>query len=231
MKDIIYEQDYSELKRDVLELSHTQSSRDAWKYITNEGVMKAIGERLRELPHVIVPQNKAIFEECERRLDRLALDRGGRIRSVVSYEMFDAFLYLDLPFFEFYGEALETIKYIANNARSFSITENEDGTLRLSVRVDYFEDLGDMDAIIEEEIKKHPDLVDMFERRHEEERDAALADPRVYDMVVQLAEGTGMTPEEWFDYMSRAIEEHPEILKEIMDETLDKRREEKRTEE
>jgi len=231
MKDIIYEHDYAELKQDYYDITDTETSRDAWQYIQDEGVMKAIGERLRELPHIIIPKNKEVFEECERRLDRLAMERGGRIRSVVSYELFDAFLYLDLPFFEFYGKDLDIMKYIAENTRGFSITKNEDGTLRLSVRVDYFEEIGDMDAIIDEEVRKHPELVALFERKEEEEHAAALADPKFYAVVERLAEGTDMTPEEWFESTCRALDAHPEILEELLKITLDQKREENRTEE
>lgn len=63
--------------------------------------MKRIGERFRELPHIIIPQNKEIFEECEQKLDRFAFLHGGKIRSIVSYESFESHIYVELPFLSF----------------------------------------------------------------------------------------------------------------------------------
>ena len=67
------------------------------------------------MPHVIIPKNKEIFEECERRLDRFAFLHAGKIRSVISYENLDAHIYVELPFFEFHGEDFDVLKYLADN--------------------------------------------------------------------------------------------------------------------
>ena len=225
MEDIIYEHDYSVEVKAVLEQTYTESHEEAWRYTVNEGVMQAIGQRFRELPHIIIPQNKIIFEECEKLLDYLAFCKGGRIRSVISYETFDAYIYLDLPFFEFNGESLETLKYIVNNAHSVNFVPSDDEKrMRLSVRVNYFEDIGDKDAIIHEEIMKHPELVDLMAKSHEEELLAVLDDPRFRANIEAAAAEIGMTAEEWLIYMDRAAEEHPEILQEFLYEGLTKRR-------
>mgnify|MGYP003434412410 FL=1 len=102
MDNIIYERDYSQEVMDFRKKTYTQSSADAWDFVVNKEIMKSIGERFRELPHIIIPQNKLLFEECEKKLDRFAFLHGGKIRSVVSYENFDAHIYVELPFFVFY---------------------------------------------------------------------------------------------------------------------------------
>jgi len=224
MEDIIYEHDYTEEKQMMLDFEDTETSRAAWNYAMNAEVMKAIGQRLRELPHIIIPQNKLIFEECEQRLDKMALFHGGRIRSIISYETFDAHIYLDLPFFEFHGEEQETLKYIANNAHSVTIVPSEDGRIRLSVRVDYFEDIGDTDAIIHEEIMKHPQLVELLTQQHDEEKDRILSDPQLYSVLERAAEGTDMTPEEWLDFLETVLHEHPEAFMELLEDNLKQRR-------
>ena len=80
MENIIYERDYTQEVREIRDKTYTQSSADAWDYIVENGIMKKIGERFRELPHVIIPQNKEIFEECEKKLDRFAFLHGNAHR-------------------------------------------------------------------------------------------------------------------------------------------------------
>ena len=186
--------------------------------------MKKIGERFRELPHIIIPQNKEIFEECEKRLDRFTLMHAGKIRSVVSYETFEAHIYVELPFFEFHGEDLELIRYIMKNMDMVHFYTTEEGWIRLSVSLEYFYDAGDKDAIITEEVLKHPKLVDMIERREEEEKDIIMNDPKLRAVIEKLAEGAGFSPEEFYDQFEAMIKEQPEIFETILTENLEKQK-------
>lgn len=225
LQDVVYEHDYADQVKQIREMSHTEVGEQAWNYAVDEGVMKSIGERLRALPHIIIPRNKEIFVKCEKMLDRMAFHRGGYIKSVISYDSFDAYIYLELPFFEFYGESMETLRYISDNVRSVTITPSKNNHIRIWVRVNYFEDIGDKDAIIDEEVGSHPELVDMLVRKREEEKALIMNTPELYAMIEKGAEGTGMTPEEWYDYMEAMIEKHPEILDEFIEESLRKKRE------
>ena len=225
LQDVIYEHDYADQVKQLREMSHTEVGEQAWNYAVDEGVMKTIGERFRALPHIIIPRNKEIFEKCEKLLDRMAFHRGGHIKSVISYDSFDAYIYLELPFFEFYGESMETLRYISDNVRSVTITPSKNNHIRISVRVNYFEDIGDKDAIIDEEVGSHHELVDMLVRKREEEKALIFNNPELYAMIEQGAEGTGMTPEEWYDYMETMLEKHPEILDKFIEEGLNKKRE------
>ena len=195
MENVIYERDYTQEVREIRDKTYTQSSADAWGYILENEIMKKIGERFRELPHIIIPQNKEIFEECEKRLDRFARMHAGKIRSVVSYETFEAHIYVELPFFEFHGEDLELIRYITNNMDMVHFYTTEEGWIRLSVSLEYFYDAGDKDAIITEEVLKHPKLVDMMERREEEENEIVMKDPQLRAVVEKLADGAVLSPE------------------------------------
>ena len=130
-------------------------------------IIKSIGERFRELPHIIIPQNKLLFEECEKKLDRFTFLHGGKIRSVVSYENFDAHIYVELPFFEFHGEDLELLRFITNSMDMVHFYTTEGGGIRLSVSLEYFYDAGDKDAIIAEEVSKHPKLLDIMNKLKE----------------------------------------------------------------
>ena len=224
MENVIYERDYTQEVREIRDKTYTQSSADAWGYILENEIMKKIGERFRELPHIIIPQNEEIFEECEKRLDRFALMHVGKIRSVVSYETFEAHIYVELPFFEFHGEDLELIRYITKNMDMVHFYTTEEGWIRLSVSLEYFYDAGDKDAIITEEVLKHPKLVDMMERREEEEKDIIMNDPKLRAVIEKLAEGSGFSPEEFYDQFEAMIKDHPEILEDIISRNFDNQR-------
>lgn len=225
MENVIYERDYSQEVEKNREKTYTKSSADAWDYIMENGIMKKIGERFRDLPHIIIPQNKEIFEECEKKLDRFAFLHAGKIRSVVSYESFEAHIYVELPFFEFHGEDLELIRYITQKMDMIHFYTTEEGWIRLSVSLEYFFDAGDKDAIIAEEVAKHPELVDLMGSREDEEKEIVMNDPQLRTIIEQLAEGTGLTPEEYYDQFDAMLKNNPKLFEDILSMGLDNQRE------
>ena len=225
MENVIYERDYSQEVNEIREKTYTKSSADAWDYIMENEIMKKIGERFRELPHIIIPKNKEIFEECEKKLDRFAFLHAGKIRSVVSYESFEAHIYVELPFFEFHGEDLELIRYITQQMDMIHFYTTEEGWIRLSVSLEYFYDAGDKDAIIAEEVAKHPELVDLMGSREDEEKEIVMNDPQLRAIIEQLAEGTGLTPEEYYDQFDAMLKSNPQMFEEILSMGLDNQRE------
>ena len=225
MENVIYEKDYSQEVEKIREKTYTKSSADAWDYIMDNGIMRKIGERFRDLPHIIIPQNKEIFEECEKKLDRFAFLHAGKIRSVVSYESFEAHIYVELPFFEFHGQDLELIRYITQQMDMIHFYTTEEGWIRLSVSLEYFYDAGDKDAIIAEEVAKHPELVDLMGSREDEEKEIVMNDPQLRAIIEQLAEGTGLTPEEYYDQFDAMLKSNPQMFEEILSMGLDNQRE------
>ena len=224
MENVIYERDYSQEVNEIREKTYTKSSADAWDYIMENGIMKKIGERFRDLPHIIIPQNKEIFEECEKKLDRFAFLHAGKIRSVVSYESFEAHIYVELPFFEFHGEDLELIRYITQQMDMIHFYTTEEGWIRLSVSLEYFYDAGDKDAIIAEEVANYPELVDLMGSREDEEKETVMNDPQLRAIIEQLAAGTGLTPEEYYDQLDAIIKEDPTIFEMLLSKALDEQR-------
>jgi len=225
MENVIYERDYTKEVKEIRDKTYTKSSADAWDYIVENGIMKRIGERFRELPHIIIPENKKIFEECEKKLDRFAFLHAGKIRSVVSYESFEAHIYVELPFFEFHGGDLELIRYITQNMDMVHFYTTEEGWIRLSVSLEYFYDVGDKDAIITEEVSNHPELVDLLGSREDEEKEIVMNNPKLRAIIEQLAEGSGLPPEEYYDRFDAMLKDHPEIFEEILSMGLDNQRE------
>lgn len=101
-------------------------------------------------------------------------------------------------------------RFIANNARSVCFSDIEDNMIRLSVRFSYFENIGDADAIIEEELKKHPELCENLEGTEDDEVEQILANPLLIAMIEPQAEKAGMTVEYYVRLIHTMVHDHPE---------------------
>ena len=100
----------------------------------------------------------------------------------------------------------------------------EEGWIRLSVSIEYFYDAGDKDAIITEEVSNHPELVDLMGSREDEEKETVMNDPQLRTIIEQLAEGTGLTPEEYYDQLDAIIKEDPTLFEMLLSKALDEQR-------
>ena len=100
----------------------------------------------------------------------------------------------------------------------------DSGGIRLSVSLEYFYDAGDKDAIIAEEVSKHPELVDMMGKREDEEKEIVMNDPQLRAIIEKLAEGTGLSPEEYYDQFDAMLKEHPEIFEDVLSMGLENQR-------
>ena len=222
--NIVYEHDYREEKKQLLGTTQSEKRERAFQLSQETGVYKAIGDRIRELPHVLNPIKKEFYEKCLAILERYAAHWGGYIKGVVSYEIFDAYIYLDLPFHEFVNyDNMDELTYITQNARSICFSNMDNGYLRMAVHIDYFQEIGDIDAIIEEELLDRPELCDALVESHESEIQAILSNPVLVTMIEPEAKRLGMTVEEYVTKLDRMIEEHPEDFAKLIDEELRKR--------
>jgi len=222
--NIVYEHDYREEKKQLLGVTQSEKRERAFQLSQETGVYKAIGDRIRELPHVLNPIKKEFYEKCLAILERYAAHWGGYIKGVVSYEIFDAYIYLDLPFHEYvFYDNMEELTYITKNARSICYSIIDQEFIRMAVHIDYFEDIGDIDAIIEEEVEKHPDLCEALVESHDSEVEAILANPMLVSMLEPEAEKLGMTVEEYVVNLNHMIEAHPKEFAALIDEELRKR--------
>ena len=222
--NIVYEHDYREEKKQLLGVTQSEKRERAFQLSQETGVYKAIGDRIRELPHVLNPIKKEFYEKCLAILERYAAHWGGYIKGVVSYEIFDAYIYLDLPFHEYvFYDNMEELTYITKNARSICYSIIDQEFIRMAVHIDYFEDIGDIDAIIEEEVEKRPDLCDALVESHNSEVEAILSNPMLVSMLEPAAEKLGITVEEYVVKLNQMIKEHPKEFAELIDEELRKR--------
>lgn len=116
------------------------------------------------------------------------------------------------------------IRYITQNMDMVHFYTTEEGWIRLSVSLEYFYDAGDKDAIITEEVLKHPELVDMMGSKEDEEKEIVMNDPKLRAVIEKLAEGTGLSTEEYYYQFDAMLKEHPEIFEEILSMGLDNQR-------
>ena len=88
------------------------------------------------------------------------------------------------------------------------------------LRFDYFEEVGDVETIIEEELQKHPDLCDALQKSHNSEVEQILSDPIMRELIEPQAEKAGMTFEEYVLTINRWLEEYPDEFMEFLNRQL-----------
>lgn len=222
--DIVYERDYREAHKLMGSCTYTAEKEEAFLMSLKSGVYKSIDERIRELPHVLNPVKKAAYDKCLAILERYAARWGGYIKGVVSYKSYDASIELDLPFHEFIErDNMDDLVFIAQNARYVVFSPMEDGRVQMVLRFNYFEEVGDVEAIIEEELQKRPDLCEALNKSHNSEIEQILSNPSMVAMIEPQAERNGMTVEEYVLYINKMIEEYPEKFAEFLNEELKKK--------
>ena len=220
-KDIVYERDYREVHKIMSARTFTEEKEEAFQLALQSGVYKSIGERIHELPHVLNPIKKAAYEKCLVVLEKYAAQWGGYIKGTVSYQSYDASIELDLPFHEFIEtENMDDLRFIAQNARYVVFTPIEEGRIKMVLRFDYFEEVGDVDTIIEEELQKRPDLCEALQKSHDSEVEQILSNPMMIALIEPQAEMAGMTVEEYVLTINKWLEEYPEQFMEFLNKQL-----------
>ena len=222
--DIVYERDYRELHKIMTSQTYTEEKEEAFMESLKSGVYKSIDERIRELPHILNPAKKAAYDKCLAILEQYAARWGGYIKGVVSYKSYDASIELDLPFHEFIErDNMDDLVFIAQNARYVVFSPFEEDRVQMVLRFNYFEEVGDVEAIIEEELQKRPDMCEALNKSHNSEIEQILSNPYMVAMIEPQAERNGMSVEEYVLYINRMIEEYPEQFAEFLNEELKKK--------
>ena len=211
MQSEMFERDYSELKGGFVSPKTDAAQERVIQFSAENKIFAEIGKRMRELPHIINPIKKAKYEKALDIINEYALTHSGKIQGVVSFEEFDAFIYLTLRFFEFNEKENQEIAYIYQTARSIAFYPTDDGMMRMSVRYDYFEDVGDKDQIIEEVLAEHPEINDLMLEAKETELAEMLANPKIYAVLEKGAEELGVTPEEYLRVIDEICKNDPQF--------------------
>lgn len=226
--DLVYEQDYKKLEEDHPEIFSSEMKGEAIR--AERELLAKVRARFKEQPHYIPPENKKLFDDCEGKLDRLAMLKHGRIRSVISYANCFARITVELENMLFAGETMYLLQYATEKAQWVKFDTTKEGWISISFGIELFANLGDKNAIIEEELDKNPEACEIQDAAYEEEKQIMLSNPKVYEMIKSLADEVGMTPEEWYDLMERMLYNNPTVYRDVIEEALKSKRDSMRHE-
>ena len=195
MNNEIYEADYtrkdepcSDTGIDILELAKTT------------GFFRAYDELMRSMPKYINQTDKQNYEELLLRLDALAKRKGGKIKGIVSYEHWDAHIYITLPFFEFvHKDEKELLNDLETKAHSLTFTVTDDGKIQLSVMINYFDEIGDKDALFSQAIDGNDELIEAITANIEQRKQKIIEHPLMGKIIETAAHNLGITAKEYLD--------------------------------
>ena len=222
----IYEKDYSAERKAYHAMRTEHGADEAFDLIKSRGIMAAIDKRFLELPHVINPAKKLAYDKCLQMLDSWAMLKGANIRGTVDYVHFDAHIEMVCHFFEFFEErTFEYLRSLMSGARNITFTPTDDGEIKMRACFDYFEDIGDKDKIIEEEIAKHTDVVDALNEAADIDRKIIMSDPIMSAFITQAADEIGITADEYLDRFEELMDENPMTILSLLHNEFHKRAE------
>ena len=163
MENIVFERDYEEEHRKARERHSLEA--DVFEASKRTGFWKAYGEMMDAIPKVIVPADKAAYEDLLPRLDDLARRLGGKIHGEISYEKWESHIKVVLPFLEFGDEeGYDLFKDLASKTHLVTITSTEDRQVCLDVMINYFAEIEDPSKRVDEIIANNKELMDALEK-------------------------------------------------------------------
>lgn len=95
-KNIIFEQDYS-----IKEPTNFDVLSETIFNFTSDEILPAIGQRMREAPHIISSNGKEIYEKSLNLLNKFAQERKCKIQGHVSFYDYEATIKLTFCFLNF----------------------------------------------------------------------------------------------------------------------------------
>lgn len=222
----IYEKDYSAERKAYHAMRTEYGSEDAYDLIKSRGIMTAIDRRFLELPHVINPSKKNAYDKCLQLLDSWAMLKGARIRGTVDYVHFDAHIEIVSPFFEFFEDrTFDYLRFLMSEARNITFCPTDEGEIEMRACFNYFDDIGDKEKIIEEEISKHADVVDALNEAANIDRKIIMSDPVMSAFITQAANEIGITADEYFDRFEEIMNEDPMVVLNLLHHEFRKKEE------
>lgn len=137
MENCIYERDYTEAHE-----QNRNTGPNMIERLIDTGFFKYYNALMQQIPKVILPKDKAAYERILKGCDDMAKRHGGKIFGIVSYEKWESWIRLTLPFIEFSSdEDVELLRDIADNAHTVCFQPMENGYVQLSIMICYFEEI------------------------------------------------------------------------------------------
>ena len=195
MNNEIYEADYTRKDEpssdngiDILELAKTT------------GFFRAYDELMKSMPKYINETDRQNYEELLHKLDAFAKRKGGKIKGIISYEHWDAHIYITLPFFEFvHKDEKELLNDLETKAHSLTFTVTDDGKIQLSVMINYFDEIGDKDAVFSQAIDGNDELIEAITANIEQRKQKIAEHPIMGKIIETAAHNLGITAKEYLD--------------------------------
>ena len=195
MNNEIYEADYTRKDEpssgngiDILELAKTT------------GFFRVYDELMKSMPKYINETDRQNYEELLHKLDAFARRKGGKIKGIISYEHWDAHIYITLPFFEFvHKDEKELLNDLETKAHSLTFTVTDDGKIQLSVMINYFDEIGDKDALFSQAIDGNDELFEAITANIEQRKQKIAEHPIMGKIIETAAHNLGITAKEYLD--------------------------------
>ena len=199
MENEIFERDYRETEnKETL----SPNRQKIWDYAVESGIFKAYDEAMRKIPKYIVQEDKEAYEDLLFRLNGYAKRKYGKIKGIVDYDKYECHIYVDLPHFEAcdpYDFSL--LSDIATKTHNVTFTASEDGGIRLSIRINYFDEIENTENVFTDCIMKDKKLVQMLTEEHDNKKERILSDPELSEYIKKESEKKGMTPDEYYCWL------------------------------
>ena len=211
MENIVYKRDYKEVKAARDKQHRNDIPSQVFDYLITSDAIKDMNDAYAEMPRVINDGHKAAYERILNALDQIANTFGGQIEGVVDYQNWEASIFVVLPFVEFSSvDELALLKDIASNSQTVTFTVTPEGKVRMKMLIDYFDIVGNVDAMLEEEILNNPKLVAMLEEADQAEKQRLMANPQIAIIVRLGAESLGISEAEYLDKVVKFLRNPPE---------------------
>ena len=173
---------------DILELAKTT------------GFFRVYDELMKSMPKYINETDRQNYEELLHKLDAFARRKGGKIKGIISYEHWDAHIYITLPFFEFvHKDEKELLNDLETKAHSLTFTVTDDGKIQLSVMINYFDEIGDKDAVFSQAIDGNDELIEAITANIEQRKQKIIEHPLMGKIIETAAHNLGITAKEYLD--------------------------------
>lgn len=222
MENIVYKRDYKEAKAARDKQHRNDIPSQVFDYLITSDALATMNDAYTEMPRVINDGHKAAYERILNALDRIANTFGGKIEGVVDYQNWEASIFVVLPFVEFSSvDELALLKDIASNSQTVTFTVTPEGNVRMKMLIDYFDIIGNVDAMLEEEILNNPNLVAMLEEADRSEKRRLMTNPQIAIMVRLGAESMGISEEEYLDKIVKFLRNPPEGFMEKIQQWVD----------
>lgn len=216
MKNEIFERDYRRKATDK-DIETASNKQDIWDYAVKSGFFKAYDNAMKKIPKYIVQEDKEAYEDLLFRLDIYAKRKHGKIKGIVDYDKYESHIIVDLPHFEACcPDEFALLSDMATKTHNVTFKASEDGGIRLSIRINYFNEIENTENVLTDCIMNDEKLVEMLAEEHEKEKEQILSDPELSKYIEEQSKGMGMTAEEFYDWFEEIYYSNPKKVMEIL---------------